>query len=209
MTIYQVRLTLTSEMLGATPKDRDIFSTHVQNKAREAGVDESLLENEISTVEEIDEKGRTGFHKNANGEPFVYDYVIRGFLKSACGHLRRADGGLSPSVAAYKKVIDGLIFVKPREIVLELPEGAAIGECIRSLRAETAQGARVALAASDTVPAGTVLNFRVHALTDVVKAGKKKLPVDDLLREWFDYGQYMGIGQWRSGGYGQFEFEMS
>lgn len=201
MTVYQVKLTFTEAILGTVPKNKDIFEDHVQKAARNAGVDAELLSAEVPTVEEVDQKGRTGFH-NDNDGPFLFDYVIRGFMKSACGALRRAPGTESAKIKAYKKIIDGLVFVKPRNIHLVLPPGEVIGELVRPLRAETAQGPRVALAASDTAPAGTSMEFRLEVLAD-------KAVTEDLLREWLEYGQYMGLGQWRSGGYGTFEFEMS
>jgi hypothetical protein len=30
-----------------------------------------------------------------------------------------------------------------------------------------------------------------------------------LLREWFEYGQYSGLGQWRSAGWGRFTAEIA
>ena len=73
-----------------------------------------------------------------------------------------------------------------------------VGECQRPLRAQTAQGERVALAHSETVPAGTVVEFEILAFTDEMEA---------LARECLDYGEFRGIGQWRNSGKGRFEWE--
>ena len=99
---------------------------------------------------------------------------------------------------AYKKEIDGLIFVFPREIPLDLPDGAIIGQCQRPLRASTAQGERVALANSETVPAGTTQEFEIRMLRDDL------LPY---VLEWLTYGELHGTGQWRNSGKGRFYFE--
>lgn len=87
------------------------------------------------------------------------------------------------------------MFVEPRKIPLLLPDGETIGECQRPLRASTAQGERVALAHSETVPAGTKQSFDVLLLRD---------DLEDLVREWLEYGKYHGTGQWRNSGKGRF-----
>ena len=89
------------------------------------------------------------------------------------------------------------MFVKERQIKLQIPEGGKIGSCQRPLRASTAQGERVALANSESCPAGTVVEFTIMTM------------VDDLMKniiEWLDYGQLNGIGQWHNSGKGRFEW---
>ena len=81
------------------------------------------------------------------------------------------------------------------DCALELPEGETIGECQRPLRASTAQGERIALAHSETVPAGTTQEFDVAILKDDL------VPV---VLEWFAYGEFHGTGQWRNSGKGRF-----
>ena len=125
--------------------------------------------------------------------PCLWDYQIKGFFKDACGMLRRAPGTKSRKLSAYKKVIDGLIFVTPRQIALQYD--GELGHCQRPLRAQTAQGERVALARSETVPAGSIIEFEVTALD-----GK----LLDLVCEWLDYGEMRGLGQWRNSGKGCF-----
>lgn len=137
----------------------------------------------------------TVFPRMEDGRPFTYDYQWKGFFKDSCGMLRRADKTRSKGLKAYKKEIDGLVFVSPRHIPLVLPEGATIGECQRPLRAQTAQGERVALAHSETVPAGTTQTFQVHVLRDDL------MP---LVLEWLAYGRLHGTGQWRNSGKGRF-----
>lgn len=192
---YKVTLTLTQPILGTITKDPDVYKTYIAGKA--ALNDEALAE-ELATVEKVEEKGWTGFHKLPDGTPILYDYVIKGFFKDACGMLRRVPGTKSEKMTAHKKIIDGLVFVEPRQIPLCI-NGGQLGVLERPLRASTAQGDRVALARSDTCPIGTKLEFTVNILGGVD---------EKTLREWLDYGQFRGLGQWRNGGYGSFTYEL-
>lgn len=187
---YKVKLTFTEPMLGTAPQDKDIYSNYI--------LDTLAHEDEVETVR--DEKGRTGFHKTADGAPIIYDYMLKGFFKDACGMLSRVDGSHSKKLKAYKKIIDGLVFVFPRRIPLHLAGPITILE--RPLRAQTAQGERVALAASEMAPEGSTLELTIDVLDDGVVS-------EELLREWLDYGKYRGLGQWRNGSYGRMTFEMA
>ena len=84
------------------------------------------------------EKGKTVFPKLDDGTPFFYDYQIKGFFKDTCGGLRKVKGTVSSGIKAFKKEIDKLIFVEPRNVPI-LFDGE-IGECSRPLRAQTMQG---------------------------------------------------------------------
>ena len=111
--------------------------------------------------------------------------------------LSRAPGTQSGEVKAFRKIIDGLVFVRPRKIILEVK--GELFRLERPLRAQTAQGERVALARSDAAPAGSRIVFDVEMLGGISEV---------VLAEWFDYGVHRGLGQWRNGGYGQFEYTM-
>ncbi len=199
-TIYEVELVLTCEMLGTVPKNKEIYGDYIASKAE---LSDEELDEELESVPESkdEESGWTGFHTDDEGRPFIYDYVIKGFFKDACGMLRRAPGTRSKALTAHKKVIDGLVFATPRQIHLLLPEGAELGVLERPLRATTAKGDRVALARSDTAPAGTVIRFTVTVVGNQVP--------EALLHEWFTYGQRRGLGQWRNAGYGTFDYTLT
>ena len=96
----------------------------------------------------------------------------------------------------YKKKLDGLLFVFPRKIILDIPEGKELGTCTRPLRASTAQGERIALSCSETAPEGTEIFFTIKLLDGSMKK---------LVKEILDYGVLSGIGQWRNSGKGRFE----
>ena len=102
----------------------------------------------------------------------------------------------SGKLTAFKKVIDGLIFVSPRMIPLNMPGELTI--CQRPLRAQTAQGERIALASSEEAPAGTSIEFEIMMLDPDHEA---------VVREWLDYGALRGLGQWRNSGKGRFTWE--
>lgn len=195
---YSVVLTFIEPILGAVPKDPDVYATFVAGKA--ALADHELAE-ELASVEKVEEKGWTGFHRLADGTPFLMNYVIKGFFKDACGALRRAEDTKSAKLKAYKKEIDGLVFVRPRQIPINI-NGGQMGVLERPLRAQTAQGERVTLARSDTCPAGSHIEFTL----EVWEGGGIN---EKLLAEWLDYGQYRGLGQWRNADYGSFTYEIS
>ena len=74
------------------------------------------------------------------------------------------------------------------------------GILVRPLRAQTAQGPRVALARSIALPAGSHMTFELDVQGVVSKA---------LLTDWLDHGRNHGFGQWRTGGFGAFTYELS
>lgn len=190
----KVRLTFTEPVLGTMPNNEDLYAEFVAGKAPDA----DRVEEEIETFDVDDEiqKGMTVFPRDDNGKPFLWDYQIRGFFKGACGFLKRFPGSLSSKMRAHKKEIDGVIFVEPRRIAFEnVPE---IQKCERPLRASTPQGERVALACSEQIPAGASITF------DICLGNKEH---EDIVREWLDYGELNGIGQWRNSGKGRFVWE--
>lgn len=190
----KVRLTLQEEILGTLPADSDVYRRFIVSK----GPDAATREEEVESlgVDAVVEKGMTVFPKDENGNRFMYDYQVRGMFKDACGMLRKATGTESSKLKAYKKEIDGLIFILERKIPFKM-EGD-IDYCQRPLRAQTMQGERVSLAISETIPAGSTLEFTVRCLED-----------SDMkyVREWLDYGIYRGLGQWRNSGKGKFTWE--
>lgn len=188
------KLTFKEQLLGTASNDPDLHGSYVASKAPDA----MSMEEEIAAVglDDVIERGMTVFPRDKDGNPFIYDYQIKGFMKDACGALRKVKNTKASKVKAYKKEIDGLVFVQPRKILLQMP--GPMGECQRPLRASTAQGERVALAHSEAAPAGTVIEFEIQCLTE---------DMQDLAYECLDYGALRGLGQWRNSGAGRFEWE--
>lgn len=189
-------LTLTEEILGTASSNAEIHSEFIASKAPDA----KSRDEEIAAIgaDKVEEKTMTIFHRHED-KPILFDYQIKGFFKDACSSLTRVPGTKSKELKAYKKVIDGTIFVEPRMIHFEIPNGQEIGNCQRPLRAQTAQGERIALANSETIPAGTKIKFTVNLLD-----GKS----EGVVLEWLEYGQLRGLGQWRNSGKGRFTFEV-
>lgn len=203
----KIRITLLDEMLGTAPNDKEIYGNFIASKSPDA----STIEEEIASVgvDEVVEKSMTVFPRDENGKPFIWDYQIKGFFKDACGMLSKVAGkdevtgkkkkavNESGKMTAYKKNIDGLIFVEPRKISINF-EGE-IGSCQRPLRAQTAQGERVALANSETIPAGATMDIEIQLFSD---------DHEKAVLEWLDYGKFRGLGQWRNSGKGRFTYEV-
>lgn len=186
----KVTVTTTESMLGSAPNDKELMESYIASKAPDA----LTMAEEIEAVgtEEVIEKAMTVFPRH-EGKPILYDYQIKGFFKDSCGSLRKVKGTHSSKIKAYKKEIDGLIFVSPRHI--EIQYTGEMTTCQRPLRAATPMGERIALANSEEIPAGAVLEFEVTCLVDEHV---------ELVKEWLEYGQLRGLGQWRNSGKGRF-----
>lgn len=202
MEVRRIKVTITDEMLGTNPR-ADIHERFIGSNAPDAETRTEELEH--LPVEEMIKNEMTVFYRDADGNPAMACYHMYGFFKSACGFLRKVAKTESGKVKAYKKAIDGLIKVYPdandpsgRFLTLHMPEGGTIGSCQRPLRASTAQGERVALANSETVPTGTWFECDIVAFDDSLWS---------LIEEWLDYGKFNGLGQWRSSGKGTFVWE--
>lgn len=180
-------------ILGTASADPEIHERFIASKAPDA----PSLEEEVAALgaDKVEERGTTVFPKDADGNPFLWNYMLKGFMKDACGSMRRATGSASKNLRAYKQEIDRCVFCNPRRVPLNVPDGEPVRIMQRPLRAETAQGPRVALAASEMLPAGTWCEFDVVLLNhDLMK----------YVVEWFSYGQLRGIGQWRNADWGTF-----
>ena len=189
-----------------SPADPEIYRQYISQAAPDA-VSRS---EEIAAigVEEVLDRCTTIFPRDENGNPVMWNYQWKGFMKDACGMLQRVTGkdesgkkkkavNESGKLSAYKKTIDGLIFVFPRKVPIVFD--GQMGTCQRPLRAQTAQGERIALASSETVPAGATMEIIIKMLSDDHVA---------VVKEWLDYGELRGLGQWRNSGKGVFTYEI-
>ena len=124
MKILKVKVTMFEEILGTASANPEIHEEFIASKAPDA----PSMEEEVAAVgaDEVFEKGMTVFPKE-DGKPFAWDYQWKGFLKDACGSLRKVDKSECGKIKAYKKEIDGLIFISPRKIPIEFD--GEIGIC--------------------------------------------------------------------------------
>lgn len=190
----KIRITLIEEMLGMSPTDPDIYNAFIASNAPDAPTREEEIES--IGVEAVQEKGTTVFPRTNDGIPFVWDYQIKGFFKDTVGMLRRIPGSACSKVKAFKKEIDGLLFIEERKIPISA--SGDIGLCQRSLRTDGPSGSRTALASSETVPAGSTIEFTLTLMRDDMQAW---------VSECLDYGYRRGLGQWRNSGKGRFTWE--
>lgn len=198
-----VRLTLTEEALGTSSSSKELHKEYIASKAPDA----KSTEEEVAAlgVDAVDEKGRTVFPRMAVGDdddvPFVYDYQLKGFFKDAAKMLKKVSGSECSKVRAYKQAIDGLIFIDQRKIPWMAEDGtpAHVGPtCERPLRASTPMGERIAISSSETVPAGSHLDFGIILLD------KTLLP---MVKECLTYGRLRGLCQWLNSGKGTFTWQ--
>jgi hypothetical protein len=168
------------------------------------------LEDLKETFAELDMKGTTVFFRDpATGRPMIGDHMIYGFLKAAAEAIGRTleKKNSTPlhSISYTESLINQHIRCEDRFIVFDRDlvqtEDGKTAYLQRSLRAETAQGPRISLAKSEMVPEGAVLNFTFKVMEGSPLTEK-------ILRRLFDYGDFVGLGQWRNSGYGMFTYAL-
>ena len=192
----EVKVTLLEEMLGTGSADPDLHRRFIAEKAPDADKVEEEVE-AISDPEQEFEKAMTVFSRNENGDPIVWDYQWKGYLKDAFKALKKIPGTAASAIKSYKQDIDGLIFVYPRQIEVKLSGPITI--CQRPLRASTPQGERVALASSEAIPAGSTMQFTIQLMRD---------SDEKAVMEALKYGRMRGFGQWRNSGKGRFKIDI-
>lgn len=197
--ILPVKIEFIEPILGAVPRDKEIYTNYIASKAEKA---ESLKEEvkKIGVTEAVD-KRTSGFLIDEDGCPLLSNHVIKGFFKEAGRSIRRLPGKEyeSQKLSAFIQKTETLIHIYPRFIRLEVPDDLKdeITEYQRPCRASTPQGERITLKNSEMLPEGTTAEFEVH-LMDVNH--------EKVVREWLEFGRYHGLGEWRNADYGRFEY---
>ncbi len=191
----RVRMTFQESILGTASGDPELHRKFIASKSPDA----ATIEDEVAALgaDAVMEKNMTVFPRDENGNPFLYDYQIKGFFKDSCAALKKIPGSKCSLIRAYKKEIDGLLFVSPRKIPINLSGPVTI--CERPLRAQTAQGERIALSSSEEAPAGSTIELEILCMTK---------PLYDMAMECLEYGKLRGIGQWRNSGRGRFSYDL-
>lgn len=191
---YKLKVIFETPLLGSQPT-RDIATEFI---ARKNGFAE-LPEDEAELLPDALERGTTVFHRLADESPCLLNYHILGFLKESG---KAQNGKVQDGIKALRSKVSSSVFVSPRIIPLHLPDGETVDYLERPLRAETAQGPRVALARSEMLPAGTWFTCGIEVLPGQI--------TEEVLRDLLDYGWYRGLGQWHgSGAYGTFRYELT
>ena len=193
-TTLRFRITFTEEVLGTQPGDPEIYRKFVGSKAPDA----PTMEEEVAALgaDAVIENGITVFPRDENGNLMLWEHQIKGFFKDTCSALARCPEFKSSKLKAFKKIIDGCIFLDNRRIPIQNYGKITLFQ--RPLRGQTAQGERISLACSERIEAGATAEFSVICLNDAYAP---------LVREWMDYGKYRGLLQWRNSGCGRFTYE--
>lgn len=206
----KARLTFNEPLLGTLSGNKEIAEEFIISKHPDGHSEE---ESESIPQEEALEKGSTIFARDGD-RLLLWDYQFKGFFKEACEQMihsgmKKEDlRGPRLTQYLYKKTIDKQIFVMPRKVYLNLPEGELPvfvapgmnkdGTCQRPLRGETMRGERICLARSESVPPGTTVNIEIVCLN-------KKL--EPYIEQWLTFGALFGMGQWRTSGMGRFSWK--
>lgn len=205
------RCTFDCECLGTLPNDEDIFKAFIIEK-KGSEVDKEKLEAEEASlpVDDLEKKGMTVFARDDEGNPILWDYQVKGFFKE-CGRTIVEFGDMK--LGMYKaskwtvdRMFDNFVYIYPREIKLNLPEGKELTKCARPLRVKTLRGERVSLAQSEQVPRGTWFEITVEYLNPAFEPYIKKIMLGDD-EDPIAMCQRKGIGQWRNSGKGRFTAE--
>ncbi len=214
MAKLKVRMTFTEPLLGTLAGDPKVATEFILSKNPEGTVTdevESLPSDDPGEVLLV--KASTVFPRDAAGRPFIWDYQIKGWFKEACLAWCQRDVMTKEQLKKlrltewmYKRTIDLQIFVRPRRLMLILPDGVVgvpgdLDFLERPLRKETFKGGKVCLARSEMVPVGSYIEATVTVFNDKLV---------EYVKSWLvEFGPLHGMLQWRNSGMGRFEADVA
>ncbi len=217
-----VLLTFRMPVLGTANANPKLHLEHVASRSPDA----ERIQKEIEALpaEEQLEKSTTVFPQE-NGNPFAYDYQLRGFFKGQIATLVELDEPCAKSLSkwTYKRAVDTMLFIEDWKNFFTDKDGnripaEALTNNTRPMRVDTPQGERVCLATSQQIPEGTQLRFTVkwyvngspmtRTKKDGSEAAVSRLRVNkELIIASLDLGENYGFSQWRGGGFGRFSWK--
>lgn len=191
----------TTSILGSSPANPAVRSAYLASKAK----DPTGSEEESAYLPDEEQKGITVFLQDDEDASCMYlDYQIRGFFKSALNALEYGN-----KIKQAKSKVDKYLFIAPRKIHI-LRDGKRVydtdEDCERSLRADTMQGPRTTVTASEQINAPWEMTFTVRLIQNSGSKSSAALTFE-AIEDALDYGQLCGLGQWRNGGHGRFTWE--
>lgn len=196
----KIKLTFIEPLLGTLSGNKQVAEEFIVAKHPD-GMSKDEMD-ALVDVPEVLQKASTYFSRS-DDKPHLWDYQVKGFFKGSCAALINTGEWTKEQLKKfrltqylYKKTIDQLVFVNPRIIPLDLSGDLTFIE--RPLRAETMRGERIALARSEAAPAGTAIEIEVRWLND---------NLEEWIKRCLNYGELVGLGQWRNGSYGRFTWE--
>ena len=193
------KLTGITPILGSQPANPDVRTAYIASKAP---IDVNAEENDY--IPDLEEKTLTVFLRDPKtGSLMMLDYMIRGFFKSALDALKAKN-----SIKAARGKVDKFLFVTPRVIPI-LRNGKPVLEedsiYERPLRAQTMQGERVALRASEQIDDPWEMTITVQLMDNAKTKTSENITWDEVERA-LNYGEISGLSQFRNGGWGRFEW---
>jgi hypothetical protein len=194
---FELKITLTERMLGTIPRDREVLAQHVMDQ-KEAKGDEIPPR----TPEDQEQRAWTTFYVDENELPVLFDYQLKGFLKEAANDIKDVAGPNETKIASLRSHVERSVFILPRMTPLQDTPVGDNQMIERPLRAMTQQGPRVTVVRSDYIEAGQTYTFKLLVL-------KKSKITEEVLLKILSRGQLKGLGQWRNGGYGRFDAELT
>lgn len=135
--------------------------------------------------------------------------MIYGFLKAAAEAIGRTlpkkNATVLHSISYTQSLINQHVRCEQKFITFDKDirknEDGSTSYLQRSLRAMTAQGPRISLAKSEVIDEGAKLTFTLKVLMGS--------PItEETLKTLFEYGEFVGLGQWRSSGHGMFTYKL-
>ena len=208
-----VRMEFLTDLLGSAPMNKELFLKYQDTKKVKARKHQppeeiALQESgpvEVDTIPEMEDH-LTGFPRDpVTGELFLYNYVVKGFLKNAAACVPLPADHVAQNPKAKLKLETQIIrwcFVRPRQLFLGVTAPTDILE--RPLRAMTMQGPRVTLAASERMQVEGIATPALSVACEVVILPGYHVLTPAAILDLLAYGEYQGLGQWKTGGYGQF-----
>lgn len=205
---FTLYLELMTPILGTIAKDPSVWEKH--QKTKFTGDDEHAPTavdqdgNPVDPAELGDLRGWSTFYtEEGTNHPIMYAYQVRGLFKEAGEAIKpqlrqpgkaTKDGTVADvPFAGVRSAIDRHLFIEPRYQVLA---EKIDGYLERPLRAQTPQGPRVTVVRSDRIDPPKNWEWQVKILK------KSKINVR-MLEDILEYAELQGLGQWRTGGFGQ------
>lgn len=204
METRKYRLTGITPILGSQPANDTLRTDFVASKAPDESL--STEEKKLFASDALDTQGLTVFARDIDNRDqiILLDYMIRGFFKSALLALQS-----QLNIKQPKTKVDRYLFVEPRRIPI-IRDGSPIydedSEYERTIRAETMRGPRVTLAASECLETPWEITIAVTLLPNSASKSSAALTFGDV-ETALNYGRLSGLGQFRNGSYGRFEWE--
>ena len=214
-----VRITFTNDVFGLTPNNPEMYSQFLAIKADKStkSKDPSKIaeahaeyikniEEEIGALvvadnlEDALDKGTTIFPKDKDGNPGIWRYQWKGYIKEKIQAALYRRNPMISAIANWRSGVSNDLFIVDKFNVIHMPEGQEITLDQRPIRFKDSMGQQIsAIASCEVVPAGswTDVTFKVY------RAGW--LPV---IKYCLDKGIEAGTGSRRCDGQGTFTYEV-